>query len=53
MDRSEKPQWRDALQRSERDRVAQQSKFTPVWEMRQAPPNDWYLPLNQEKPQDS
>ncbi|KAM7415918.1 hypothetical protein PAMA_018131 [Pampus argenteus] len=41
---------KEALQQSERDRVAQQTNFTPVWQMREAPPSDWNLPLNQEKP---
>uniref|UniRef100_A0A4W6C3E1 Synaptic plasticity regulator PANTS n=1 Tax=Lates calcarifer TaxID=8187 RepID=A0A4W6C3E1_LATCA len=44
---------KEALQRSERNRVAEQKKFTPVWKLRQDPPRDWHLPLNQEKPQDS
>ncbi|XP_053181676.1 UPF0545 protein C22orf39 homolog [Scomber japonicus] len=44
---------KEALQNSERDRVAEQRKFTPVWQLRQDPPRDWHLPLNQEKPQDS
>ncbi|XP_068422533.1 synaptic plasticity regulator PANTS [Clinocottus analis] len=44
---------KEALQTSERNRVAEQRKFTPVWELRQDPPRDWHMPLNQEKPQDS
>ncbi|KAM9858465.1 synaptic plasticity regulator PANTS [Aulostomus maculatus] len=44
---------KEALQRSERNRVADQRNFTPVWELRQTPPSDWHLPLNQEKPQDT
>lgn len=43
----------EALQNSERNRVAEQKKFTPVWKLRQAPPRDWHTPLNQENPQDS
>lgn len=42
----------DALQMSERNRVEEQRKFTPVWTMRQDPPSDWHMPLTQEKPQD-
>ncbi|XP_045891030.1 UPF0545 protein C22orf39 homolog [Micropterus dolomieu] len=44
---------KEALQRSERNRVAEQRKFKPVWELRRDPPRDWHMPLNQEKPQDS
>uniref|UniRef100_A0A3P8WZK8 Synaptic plasticity regulator PANTS n=1 Tax=Cynoglossus semilaevis TaxID=244447 RepID=A0A3P8WZK8_CYNSE len=44
---------KEALQRSERHRVAEQKKFTPVWQLRQEPPKDWNMPLNQEKPTDS
>ncbi|XP_033946251.1 synaptic plasticity regulator PANTS [Pseudochaenichthys georgianus] len=44
---------KEALLKSERDRVAEQGNFTPVWELRKVPPGDWHLPLNQEKPQDS
>ncbi|XP_070821090.1 synaptic plasticity regulator PANTS [Chaetodon trifascialis] len=47
------PQAKEALLTSERNRVAEQRKFTPVWKLRQDPPKDWYMPLNQEKPQDS
>ncbi|KAM9393271.1 synaptic plasticity regulator PANTS [Pholidichthys leucotaenia] len=43
---------KEALQRSERSRIAAQTNFTPVWELRQEPPRDWYMPLNTEKPQD-
>lgn len=43
----------EALQKSERNRVAEQRKYTPVWELRRDPPRDWHMPLNQEKPQDS
>lgn len=43
----------EALQNSERKRVAEQKMFSPVWEMRKEPPKDWHLPLNQDKPQDS
>ncbi|XP_037536192.1 UPF0545 protein C22orf39 homolog [Nematolebias whitei] len=42
---------KDALQKSERNRVAEQKNFTPVWKLRQEPPRDWYLPLNHESPQ--
>lgn len=42
-----------ALQMSERIRVEEQRKFTPVWTMRKDPPSDWHMPLTQEKPQDS
>ncbi|XP_047448041.1 UPF0545 protein C22orf39 homolog [Mugil cephalus] len=44
---------KEALQKSERKRVAEQTNFKPVWELRQEPPSDWHMPLNQEKPQDS
>ncbi|XP_029365576.1 synaptic plasticity regulator PANTS isoform X1 [Echeneis naucrates] len=44
---------KEALQMSERNRVAEQKKFTPVWKLRQDPPRDWHMPLNEEKPQDS
>ncbi|XP_073323233.1 synaptic plasticity regulator PANTS isoform X2 [Pagrus major] len=44
---------KDALQTSERNRVAEQTKFTPVWKLRQDPPKDWHTPLNQGKPEDS
>nr|XP_057926392.1 UPF0545 protein C22orf39 homolog [Doryrhamphus excisus] len=44
---------KEALLRSEGNRVSEQRKFTPVWELRQQPPSDWHLPLNQGKPQDS
>ncbi|TDH13025.1 hypothetical protein EPR50_G00052830 [Perca flavescens] len=44
---------KDALQKSERNRVAEQRNFTPVWELRRDPPRDWHMPLNQENPQDS
>ncbi|XP_067083969.1 synaptic plasticity regulator PANTS [Osmerus mordax] len=47
------PETKEALQSSERKRVAEQRKCTPVWEMRREPPRDWHLPLNQDKPQDS
>ncbi|XP_076005697.1 synaptic plasticity regulator PANTS [Genypterus blacodes] len=43
----------EALQRSERNRLAEQGKFPPVWELRQEPPREWNLPLNYKKPQDS
>ncbi|TMS03547.1 synaptic plasticity regulator PANTS [Larimichthys crocea] len=44
---------KEALQASERGRVAEQRKFTPVWQLRKDPPSDWYMPLNEDKPQDS
>ncbi|XP_035514722.1 UPF0545 protein C22orf39 homolog [Morone saxatilis] len=44
---------KEALQTSERNRVAAQRKFTPVWELRREPPRDWHMPLNQEKTQES
>ncbi|XP_059193318.1 UPF0545 protein C22orf39 homolog [Centropristis striata] len=43
---------KEALQRSERNRVAEQRNFTPVWKLRQEPPRDWHMPLNHGKPQD-
>lgn len=43
----------EALRRSEKIRVAEQRNFIPVWQLRQEPPRDWHVPLNQEKPQDS
>nr|XP_023692874.1 UPF0545 protein C22orf39 homolog [Paramormyrops kingsleyae] len=43
---------KELLQQSERARVAAQSKFAPVWKLRQKPPEDWHLPLNQEKPEE-
>ncbi len=43
----------EALQISERNRLAEQRKFIPVWKLRRDPPKDWHMPLNQEKPQDS
>ncbi|CAL1614933.1 unnamed protein product [Knipowitschia caucasica] len=43
---------KEALQTSERRRVAEQQMFTPVWQLRKEPPQDWHLPLNQDKPQD-
>ncbi|XP_028313168.1 synaptic plasticity regulator PANTS [Gouania willdenowi] len=44
---------KEALQRSERNRVAEQKKFIPVWDLRREPPIDWHLPLKQEGPRDS
>uniref|UniRef100_A0A8C1KKR5 Synaptic plasticity regulator PANTS n=1 Tax=Cyprinus carpio TaxID=7962 RepID=A0A8C1KKR5_CYPCA len=44
---------KESLQESERKRVAEQRKFTPVWELRQTPPADWHVPLNQGGPHDS
>lgn len=43
----------EALQMSERNRLAEQKKFSPVWNLRREPPRDWHMPLNHEKPQDS
>ena len=43
----------EALRSSERSRLAEQKKFTPVWELRRVPPKDWHMPLNHERPQDS
>ncbi|TRY96759.1 hypothetical protein DNTS_014486 [Danionella cerebrum] len=43
---------KESLLESERKRIADQRNFTPVWELRQKPPEDWDLPLNQGKPQD-
>lgn len=44
---------KEALQKSERKREAEQKNFIPVWQMRKEPPGDWHIPLNQEHPQDS
>uniref|UniRef100_A0A1A7Y886 Synaptic plasticity regulator PANTS n=1 Tax=Iconisemion striatum TaxID=60296 RepID=A0A1A7Y886_9TELE len=44
---------KEALRKSERTRVAEQTNFKPVWELRQEPPRDWNMPLNQENPHDS
>lgn len=44
--------FQEALLKSERNRVAEQKSFTPVWTLRQDPPRDWHMPLNQERPQD-
>ncbi|CAL8296392.1 unnamed protein product [Gadus morhua 'NCC'] len=44
---------KEALRSSERSRLAEQKKFTPVWELRRVPPKDWHMPLNHERPQDS
>lgn len=43
----------EAIQSSERSRLAEQIKFTPVWELRKVPPKDWHMPLNYDRPQDS
>lgn len=43
------PPPQESLQKSERQRVAEQKNFPPFWEMRQKPPADWHLPLNEEK----
>ncbi|XP_056628698.1 UPF0545 protein C22orf39 homolog [Triplophysa dalaica] len=45
--------FKESLQKSERKRVAEERKFSSVWELRQTPPADWHLPLNQDKSQDS
>ncbi|XP_017267789.1 UPF0545 protein C22orf39 homolog [Kryptolebias marmoratus] len=47
------PEAKEALQKSERNRVAAQENFTPVWKLRQEPPRDWHMPLNHESPQNS
>ncbi|XP_020776050.2 UPF0545 protein C22orf39 homolog [Boleophthalmus pectinirostris] len=46
------PKAKEDLLTSERNRVAEQHKFTPVWKLRKEPPKDWHMPLNQEKSQD-
>ncbi|CAB1322101.1 unnamed protein product, partial [Coregonus sp. 'balchen'] len=33
--------------------MAEQRKFTPVWDLRRDPPRDWHMPLHQGTPQDS
>lgn len=43
------PPPQESLQKSERQRVAEQKNFPPFWEMRQKPPADWHLPLNEGK----
>lgn len=43
----------EALQKSERNRVAEQRNFTPVWKLREVPPKDWHMPLNQDESQES
>ncbi|NWS54843.1 CV039 protein, partial [Chunga burmeisteri] len=40
----------EALCKSERARVMEKQKYTPVWMLRKNPPPDWYLPLDQDKP---
>uniref|UniRef100_A0A3P9I3E1 Synaptic plasticity regulator PANTS n=1 Tax=Oryzias latipes TaxID=8090 RepID=A0A3P9I3E1_ORYLA len=52
-EKSRSPETKEALQRSERKRVAEQKKFDPVWELRCEPPKDWNLPLNQDNTEDS
>ncbi|XP_060894584.1 UPF0545 protein C22orf39 homolog [Labrus mixtus] len=49
-EKSRSAEAKEALQRSERNRVEEQKKFTPVWELRRDPPKDWHMPLNQERP---
>ncbi|KAM6965387.1 synaptic plasticity regulator PANTS [Aplochiton taeniatus] len=41
---------KEALQNSERNRVAEKKKFTPVWDLRKDPPKDWHRPLHQGHP---
>ncbi|KAK7934438.1 hypothetical protein WMY93_005334 [Mugilogobius chulae] len=48
-ERNKDTKAKEELQKSERNRVAEQQKFTPVWELRKEPPKDWHMPLNQEK----
>ncbi|XP_050174600.1 UPF0545 protein C22orf39 homolog isoform X1 [Myiozetetes cayanensis] len=40
----------EALCKSERARVMESQKYAPVWTLRKSPPPDWYLPLDQDKP---
>ncbi|KAM6403926.1 synaptic plasticity regulator PANTS [Rhynochetos jubatus] len=40
----------EALCKSERARVMEKQKHAPVWPLRKSPPPDWYLPLDQGKP---
>ncbi|KAM9526815.1 synaptic plasticity regulator PANTS [Guaruba guarouba] len=40
----------EALCKSERARVMENQKYAPVWTLRKNPPPDWYLPLDQDKP---
>ncbi|XP_061226805.1 UPF0545 protein C22orf39 homolog [Neopsephotus bourkii] len=40
----------EALCKSERARVMENQKYAPVWTFRKSPPRDWYLPLDQDKP---
>ncbi|XP_042193648.1 UPF0545 protein C22orf39 homolog [Callorhinchus milii] len=35
-----------ALLESERKRVKDQKRYSPVWKLRKNPPADWHLPLN-------
>ncbi|XP_012680962.2 UPF0545 protein C22orf39 homolog isoform X2 [Clupea harengus] len=48
-EKSHSSQAKEALRESEGSRVAEQRKFTPVWELRKEPPRDWHMPLNQGK----
>ncbi|KAG7481064.1 hypothetical protein MATL_G00062640 [Megalops atlanticus] len=52
-EKSHSTETKESLQQSERARVAEQRKFSPVWELRTKPPEDWHLPLPQDKRQDS
>ncbi|KAM9548019.1 synaptic plasticity regulator PANTS-like [Salvelinus alpinus] len=47
------PETKESLQQSERNREAEQRKFTPVWDLRRDPPRDWHMPLHQGKSPDS
>ncbi|XP_035999858.1 UPF0545 protein C22orf39 homolog [Fundulus heteroclitus] len=44
---------KDALQKSERSRLAEQENFTPVWKLRKEPPSDWHRPLDQGNQQNA
>ncbi|MCJ8732070.1 hypothetical protein PDJAM_G00206750 [Pangasius djambal] len=52
-ERNRSPHAKESLQKSERNRVSEQKNFPPFWEMRQKPPADWHLPLNEDKIKDS
>ncbi|XP_065502681.1 synaptic plasticity regulator PANTS isoform X2 [Caloenas nicobarica] len=41
---------KEALCKSERARVMEKQKYAPVWKLRKSPPPDWYLPLDEDKP---
>ncbi|NXW86589.1 CV039 protein, partial [Alopecoenas beccarii] len=34
---------------SERARITERQKYAPVWKLRESPPPDWYLPLDEGK----